>query len=107
MRNLHQLVKQDDPIMSALRLGAHQFPGIWNYMMPREFLALKFPEERRATCMSCPKACYEGYRPEYRCCTYHPRVPSFLLGLATLTPQGEAAVQRLLRRRMLLPEGMH
>lgn len=107
MRNLEQLVKLDDPILRALHWGPHQFPGIWSYMMPQEFLALKLPDERRATCMSCPKSCYDSYRPDYRCCTYHPRVPSFLLGLATLTETGEKAVKHLLDHSLLLPEGMH
>ena len=67
---------------------------------------MNFPEERRATCSNCPKSCYESYRKDYRCCTYHPRVPNFLLGLATLTPQGDQAFDKILAQGMLLPEGM-
>ncbi len=107
MPTLQQLVAPDDPMLRALRLGNHQFPGIWNHMMPREFLGLKLPDERRATCMNCPKSCYEDYRPDYRCCTYHPKVPSFLLGLASLTPSGEKVIQKLIDTSALLPEGMH
>lgn len=101
------MLQPDDPMLQALRIGPHQFPGIWAFMMPREFTALKFPEERRATCMNCPKSCYEGFKPDYRCCTYLPRVPAFLLGLASLSPKGPAMVQGLLDRGLLLPEGMH
>lgn len=107
MPDLHELLQPDDPMLRALRIGPHHFPGVWAYMMPQEFLALKFPEERRATCMNCPKSCYEGYRADYRCCTYLPRVPAFLLGLASLTETGAPMIERLIDRRLLLPEGMH
>ncbi len=101
------LLRDNDPLLHALRIGGHTFPGIWQYMMPPEFVGLKFPTEARATCMNCPKACYDSYRPDYRCCTYHPRVPNFLLGLAMETPQGETSVKAVHERGMLLPEGMH
>lgn len=107
MQQLHELVQADDPILRALRIGPHHFPGVWAYMMPREFLALKFPAERRATCMNCPKSCFESFRADYRCCTYLPRVPAFLLGLASLTEKGFPMIERLIERRLLLPEGMH
>jgi hypothetical protein len=107
MSHLRELVKDNDPLLQALRIGPHHFPGIWSYMLPQEFRSLKFPAEQRATCMTCPKACYAGYKPDYRCCTYHPRVPNFLLGFASLTPMGEQALDRLQSRGMLLPEGMH
>jgi Fe-S-cluster containining protein len=107
MSHLRELVKENDPLLQALRIGPHHFPGIWSYMLPQEFLALKFPAEQRATCMSCPKACYAEYKPDYRCCTYHPRVANFLLGLASLTTMGETVIDKLLARGMLLPEGMH
>ncbi|RZA24898.1 MAG: hypothetical protein EOP10_08525 [Proteobacteria bacterium] len=96
-----------DPILNALRLGANQFPGAWNYTMPTELRGLKLPDERRATCMNCPKACYEDYRPDYRCCTYHPRIPNYLMGLNALGPNGDLALDLVLERGMLLPEGMN
>ena len=107
MTRLASLLRDQDPILQALRIGPHTFPGIWHYMLPQEFLGLKFPAESRATCMNCPKACYDSYRADYRCCTYHPRVPNFLLGLALQTEQGRGSVKGLLDRGMLLPEGMH
>jgi Fe-S-cluster containining protein len=76
-------------------------------MMPSDLMRLRFPEEREADCMNCPKACYEGWRPDYRCCTYHPRISNFLLGLASQTQEGEVAVKGILQRGMILPEGMH
>ncbi len=97
----------NDPILHPLRLGANQFPGAWAYTMPRELMGLKMPDERRATCMNCPKSCYEDYRPDYRCCTYHPRVPNYLLGLNSLTAAGEGVLDSIMARGLLLPEGMH
>jgi Fe-S-cluster containining protein len=96
-----------NPLFKPLRLGQHSFPGIWRFMMPADLMKLRFPVEREANCMNCPKSCYEGWRPDYRCCTYHPRISNFLLGLASQTPEGEQAVRALLQRGMVLPEGMH
>ncbi|MBC7660685.1 MAG: hypothetical protein H7249_13400 [Chitinophagaceae bacterium] len=97
----------NDPILHPLRLGANQFPGAWAYTMPRELRGLKMPDERRATCMNCPKACYEDYRPDYRCCTYHPRIPNYLIGLSMLGAGGDTAIDAVMARGLLLPEGMH
>jgi Fe-S-cluster containining protein len=107
MTELKALLQKDDPFLRPSRLGSHNFPGIWTAMMPRELFGLRIPDERRATCMNCPKAAYEGYRRDFRCCTYHPRVANFLLGLAAETPTGEAVLDKLLDRGMLIPEGMH
>ncbi|MDQ3234589.1 MAG: hypothetical protein M3Q07_22525 [Pseudobdellovibrionaceae bacterium] len=96
-----------DPLLQPLRMGRQTFPGIWREMMPQALQQLRFPEERQAECMNCPKSCYENWRTDYRCCTYHPRISNFLLGLACQTPVGENAVDDIIRRGMLLPEGMH
>lgn len=101
------LLDSSDPILNPLRLGANQFPGAWAYTMPKELRGLRLPDERRATCMNCPKACYEDFRPDYRCCTYHPRIPNYLLGLNALGPNGDLALDIVLERGMLLPEGMN
>ena len=76
-------------------------------MMPPAFTKLHLPDERQSSCLNCPKSSYEDYRPDYRCCTYHPRISNFLLGLACETESGRIAVDELLQRGMLLPEGMH
>jgi len=96
-----------DPIRLPLRMGQQTFPGIWREMMPAALMQLRFPEEREANCGRCPKSCYDDWRPDYRCCTYHPRISNFLLGLACQTVEGDRAVDDLLQRGMLLPEGMH
>lgn len=105
--NLDRGFAETDPLLQAFRIGPHAFPGIWRSMFPAALARLQFPEERRASCSNCPKACYDDYRADYRCCTYHPRIPNFLLGLAQETNAGQKAVDELLRRGMLLPEGMH
>jgi Fe-S-cluster containining protein len=101
------VLSASDPIRQPLRMGQQTFPGIWREMMPAAMMQLRFPEEREANCGRCPKSCYDNWRPDYRCCTYHPRISNFLLGLACQTPEGDRAVDDLLQRGMLLPEGMH
>ena len=95
-----------DPIEQAFKLGEHWVPGIWRYMLPAALTDITMPQERRATCLDCPRAKFEGWRPDYRCCTYHPRVPNFLLGLALSDAKSEPIVKRLIKDGFLLPEGM-
>ncbi len=95
-----------DPIEQAFKIGHHWVPGIWRYMLPGALTEMTLPQERLATCLNCPKARFEGWRPDYRCCTYHPRVPNFLLGLALSEPASAKIIKRLVREGFLLPEGM-
>lgn len=97
----------EDPLRRPLLLGNHVFPGIWQYLLPAEFMLLDLPEERQATCMSCPKVCDDQYRPDYRCCTYHPRVANYALGLALETKPGKRAFEKAAAMGMLTPEGMN
>lgn len=76
-------------------------------MFPREFLNLDFPDERRSTCMDCPKVLEEKWRKDFRCCTYHPRVPNFALGLALHTDDGKRAITAAKKLGVLIPEGMN
>ena len=103
---MSQDLQADDPILQPLLVGNHMLPGIWRYVMPQEFLHLRFPEECRSKCLTCPKVSSEGFRADYRCCTYQPRVPNYLLGLASQTSSGQAALQTAASRGLLLPEGM-
>ena len=95
-----------DPLYQPLKKGGNQFPGIWQYLLPNEFQTLTLPEERCATCMSCPQVEEAGFRQDYRCCTYHPRVPNYALGLALATKMGQVGVQNAQALGMLTPEGM-
>ncbi len=98
--------KSDDPIFQKIRIGPHAFPGIWQYMLPSEILTMDTPEERLSTCMSCPKVRDDGFLPDYRCCTYHPRIPNFSLGLALQTADGKRGIAKAKTMQMLTPEGM-
>jgi Fe-S-cluster containining protein len=69
-------------------------PGIYHPILPAFFDTLA-PEESKATCASCamcPPAggAVEGavyFRPDLKCCTYHPRLPNYLVG-AILADEG-------------------
>ncbi len=67
--------------------------------------------ETRATCQACPMRPTEGEPPPgprsfsaLTCCTYHPQLPSFLLGRA-LRHGGEGAER--VRARLRSPQGRH
>ena len=94
-----------DPLHGLVRLGNHYVPGIWNYLLPYELDELKVPSERRASCMNCPKAAFEGFRDDYRCCTYHPRVPNYMLGLAAQGKKAKGIIEKMNRDGFLLPDG--
>lgn len=86
-------------------IGSHLVPGVWEDMLPFELFTYEIPEERRSTCMDCPKTCTDGFRPDYRCCTYHPRVPNFLLGFAVSDKNSAPRVRKLRDEGWMLPEG--
>lgn len=94
-----------DPIHVPFKLGGQTVPGVWRFLLPDDLLRSEFPEERRATCGGCPMVEADGYRPDYRCCTYHPRIPNFLLGLALSRAVSGAAVRDLIARGFVVPEG--
>lgn len=77
-----------------------------------ELAELDLPVESRATCRSCVVAAPPGrqsadrpFLESVRCCTYHPRLPNFLVGMG-LAAGG--ASRRVLRARMERTlEGVH
>ena len=95
------------PISKPLLLGNHVFPGFWRYVFPQDLASLKLPKEEKSSCMNCPKSSCHGYRPDYKCCTFHPRVGNFMLGLASETEKGMESFNDLLKLGMLTPEGMN
>jgi Fe-S-cluster containining protein len=96
---------KNDPLLEPIKLNHHLVPGIWQYYLPTEIFNWKIPEERRSTCMSCPRIVTDNYRKDYRCCTYQPAVPNYALGLALQTKIGKKAVGNLLKSNAVLPEG--
>lgn len=94
-----------DPLHVPLKLGGQTVPGFWRFLLPQALLRGEFPAERRATCGACPMIETDGFRPDYRCCTYHPRIPGFLLGLALAREVSSKAVDELIAGGYVLPEG--
>lgn len=90
---------------TPLFLGKHLVPGVWRQLLPPGQNDFAYPREQRATCGDCPRVETDGYRPDYRCCTYHPRVPNYLLGLALEDPTSRPAVESGAVRNFLMPEG--
>ncbi|MEO7330034.1 MAG: hypothetical protein ABI193_15775 [Minicystis sp.] len=78
-------------------------PGIYHPFLPAFFDTLA-PEEKKATCSNCAMcpppgaSAVEGvvyFRPEAKCCTYHPRLPNYLVGAVLGDPSEEMAEGRL------------
>jgi hypothetical protein len=63
-------------------------PALYRSLLP-EFFLTPAPPEEKATCASCamcppvatpPEAVRSYFRPDTKCCTYHPRLPNYLVG---------------------------
>ena len=76
-------------------------------MLPADILAMPPPIERQATCGSCPKVQSDGYRSDFRCCTFHPKIANFFLGLSLIAEDASAKiVASLCADGFLVPEGL-
>ena len=78
-------------------------------MLPKEFFALKkIPRECEATCNNCPEIKDSGYRPDYRCCTFQPRISNYMLGFSLQGPHknSHATLTSLHKQGFFLPEGL-
>lgn len=86
-------------------------PALYTRLLP-ELFTQQVPREEKATCSDCamcaPKDAVEPvdgvsrfFRPDTKCCTYHPRLPNYLVGglLADPDPQW-AEGQRRMRERI-------
>ena len=94
-----------DPILSPVDLGGHLVPGIWRYYLPKEVFSWQHPAERLATCLDCPKVVTEDFRADYRCCTYHPRVTNYALGMALRDKTAAPLVKDMIKTGRIIPEG--
>ena len=92
--------------LSPLHIGQHQLPGIWRYLLPEDFQYMRLPDERLANCQKCPEIRCRNFRPDYRCCTYLPKIPAFQLAFAAQQAAFKPLVETLLASRLILPEGM-
>ena len=76
-----------------------------------ELATATFSEEILATCGNCPMLAKHGddashprwFNPAVRCCTYHPKLPCFLVG--RVLSRGDAGTERM-RLRMQDPDGV-
>lgn len=79
-----------------------RLPPLYDGWM-KELLRGGIPRETKATCGTCPMVDGDrGYRADTKCCTYHPRLPNFLVGSALADPATEAHMQRALRTQVHL-----
>lgn len=94
-------------IGKPLVIGSHPLPGLWKTMLPEDFQFFQLPTEHSSPCHACPQVKAQGFRPDYRCCTYEPRIPNFMLGLALLDENEFASKSIKIRveGQFLLPEG--
>ncbi|WP_207912338.1 hypothetical protein [Pseudobacteriovorax antillogorgiicola] len=77
-------------------------------MLPEDFQYFRLPREQESNCSACPQIEKQGFREDYRCCTYYPRIPNFMLGLAlrdkNLGP-GRDRILSNIKNRFVIPEG--
>lgn len=93
-------------MLEPITFGKHTVPGIWRSLLPEDLWWLDPPDERRATCHSCYKVALGDYRDDCRCCTYFPRIPNFMLGLALCQPASRPHVERVIESGSALPVGL-
>ncbi len=87
------------------KLGQHSIPALWRRMLDPDVFELHFPDEKEATCSNCPSVVKHGFTQPYRCCTYIPRIPNFLVGAALADPATAPFARRGLERYGL-PDGV-
>jgi Fe-S-cluster containining protein len=90
-----------------MALGPHRVPAIWRRMLPDDLADMRFPSECGATCSNCPMVQERGFHPDYRCCTYHPVVPNFLIGFALSDPETAPMFMGEIDQGFATPEGLH
>ena len=92
-------------LQKTIRLGTHDVPGIWRYMLPEDVLYFRVDPEAGSSCFNCPQVKAQGFHPSVRCCAFYPRIPNFLLGLALLDPATCDPVTAYVRDGFVIPEG--
>lgn len=73
-------------MLAAMPLLRDHLPPLYEALLPPLF-SREVPKERKATCDSCAM-CAAGcqtsdagpFRPDTKCCTFHPRLPNYLVG---------------------------
>ncbi len=84
-------------------------PEIYNDLLPKEFLELN-PQEKLATCSNCYKTKKGSpkphYNPVFKCCTYYPFIPNYLVGAILMSGKQEILNNLILDRKYVLPIGV-
>jgi Fe-S-cluster containining protein len=92
----------------------HQLPSFYENILPARVLQLDVVETK-ATCEDCAMARPRQrgkihYRPDLKCCTFHPFLPNFLVGAILSDPSlaagAEVLREKIRRREYALPVGM-
>lgn len=94
------------PMENFMKIGPHLVSSLWKHLLPEEFSDFHFPEEKKATCLNCPKIKESGFHVDIRCCTYQPRVPNFLVGYTLKDAKTAHLFEKLIAQNMLTPEGL-
>jgi Fe-S-cluster containining protein len=92
-------------ILKPIQLGAHTVPGIWRYMLPEDVLYFRVDPEKASSCFNCPQVKAYGFNPSTRCCSYIPRIPNFLLGMALMDAETRDVAHGFVGSGYTIPEG--
>ncbi|MDQ3235274.1 MAG: YkgJ family cysteine cluster protein [Pseudobdellovibrionaceae bacterium] len=92
-------------LLQPIKIGAHIVPGIWRYMLPEDVLYFRVDAESQSSCFNCPQVKAFGFHPAIRCCSYIPRIPNFLLGLALMDPGTQTIARHFIGSGYTIPEG--
>jgi Fe-S-cluster containining protein len=93
-------------LVTPLTIGGHAVPGVWRFLFPEPIEESSLPRECGSSCGNCPKVVEEGFHPDFRCCTYHPRIPNFLVGLALEDAATAPLVTEAIAAGFATPEGL-
>jgi Fe-S-cluster containining protein len=90
-------------------------PEVYAPLLP-DFFEHATPHEEKATCNNCamaappgtpPDRTVEYFRPDAKCCTYHPMLPNYLVGAILADPRPDMAEgKRRIRERIALRTGV-
>ena len=83
----------------------HGFPAMWRYILPEDAEWIRLPEERRATCQSCPKVADGSHHKDTQCCTYFPELVNYLLGFALQDEKSRPLIEAQIAKGHVLPTG--
>ncbi len=88
----------------------HFLPALYSKILPDQILNLNI-QETKATCDACIKV--PQYKPDLKCCTFHPFLPNYLIGQILLDQKSapptfvtETLQHKISHRQYALPLGI-